>query len=612
MVAYYYKANKKVSLNPERRQAICADIKSMFKKYYKDLEPSRKEVAEMLKSLYPDTNNDKLEKVPDLYQQYQTYVSAIYRACIPSYEAMVDINGLDYASNQLAATYKASLIYDWYNIDLQDTLLKVLDDWAIKGEAALYIQWKTETYQHIDTVTNEYITPDGETVKETIKVREDIPTFECVDAKYIDPHSLYFDKSQVEDWDNCRKIYRDFVPLEQILANENYNLTPEDRKALKELVKNEQEDMVKSKREVGCDTIVYGNTVEVLEFEGTYVMPDTLEPLRRMEATVIAGRYLSQFKESDKPQTPFIWKPYMARPDTGRGQSPLKIPSIINAVENMVMDLVMACYRLVANPPYLTPKGSIPYAVQMQPGLPVEYDTEMMNGQVPQRMDFSGGLQGYNLNNYLTQKMQDATGVTQYMQGSQDGSVRTASEASYIHSGASMRMAYEAQKFGRFLYTLVRKYALFKKVFDTRDLEVRKADDTYAQVDEAVRSGQYRFIIGGSQAAVEREAETQKIFSLFGLPGIQTLAQAFSPVDSAQLLVWVMNRLNLQGTGQITQMLDANKQLQQIAQQNGIQDKNMPEFQQDVNQYIQDNMGNIGQQYLQQLLNNQQMQGGQQ
>ena len=37
MVAYYYKENKKVSLNPERREAICCDIKSMFKRYYKDL-----------------------------------------------------------------------------------------------------------------------------------------------------------------------------------------------------------------------------------------------------------------------------------------------------------------------------------------------------------------------------------------------------------------------------------------------------------------------------------------------------------------------------------------------------------------------------------------------
>ena len=603
MVSYFYKENKKISLNPEKRQAICADIKSLFKAYYKDLAPSRAETADILKSLYPDTNEEKMEKIPDLYQQYQTYVSAIYRATMPSYEAIVDINGQDLKSNSIASVYKASLIYDWYNIDLQDTLLKILNDWAIKGESAAYVQWKTETYQQVNTVTNTYLDENGQEVTETIKIREDIPIFECTDAKYLDPHSLYFDKTQVDDWENCRKIYRDFVPLEQILANTNYDLTPEDKKALKELVKNQDANELSGVNE---ETIVHGNTIEVLEFEGTYTLPDSIEPLRRMEATVIAGRFLSQFKESDKPQSPFIWQAYLKRPDTGRGQSPLKIPSIINAVENMVMDLVMACYRLVANPPFLAPKGAMPYGVNVKEGMTIEYANELME-QSPQRLDFSGGLQGYNVNNYLAQKMQDATGVTQYMQGSQDGSVRTASEASYIHSGASMRMAYEAMKFSRFIYLLVRKYALFKKVFDTRDMQVRLEDGTYADVDEAVRSGNYNFIIGGSQSAVEREAETQKIFMLFGQPAFQSLAQILDPVSASTLLKWTMNRLNLQGTSQVIEMLDSNTQLRQIAQQMGIQDQNIPQFMNDVRQYINDNMGTIGQQYMQQL---QQGQGG--
>lgn len=613
MVTYFYKENKKVSLNPERRQAICADIKAMFKSYYKDLDPSRKETADILKSLFPDTNPEKMEKVPDLYQQHQTYSSALFRACIPSYQAIVDIDGLDLASNELASTYKASLIYDWENIDLMKTLVKILYDWTVKGEAAAYVQWKTETYQKVDKVDNEYLDDNGAVVKEVLTIREDVPIFECTDVKYIDPHSLYFDKSQVEDWDNCRKIYRDFVPLEQILANQNYKLTPDDKKALKEMVKAQQESNDPLCKKMNESTVIYGNTVEVLEFEGTYILPDSLEPLRRMEATVIAGRFLSQFKESDKPQSPFIWKPYMERPDTGRGQSPMKIPSIINAVENMVMDLVMTCYTLVANPPYLCPKGAIPYAVNIKPGMPVEWEGDLLEQEIPRKMDFSGGLQGYNLNNYLTQKMQDATGVTQYMQGSQDGSVRTASEASYIHSGASMRMAYEAMKFDEFVKALVRKYALFKKVYDTRDMEVRREDGTYALVDEAVRSGNYNFIIGGARSSVEREAETQKIFSLLGLPAVQTLAQIMNPVQAAQFLVWALNRMNIQGTSQIQEMLESNKQLQKIARQMGIQDQNIPQFQRDVNQYINDNMGNIAQQFAQQQLDAyRQQQGGMQ
>ena len=197
MTTYYYKENKKVSLTPDKREAICSDIKSMLKEWYKDLEPSRVETADILKKIYPDTDPDKMDKVPDLYEQYQTYTSAIQRACYPDYGAIVDIEGLDFASNQLASTYKASLIYDWYNINLLKEIDKCNIDWAIKGEAALYIQWKEEVYQKTTDVVNEYVDEEtGEIISEKVKVREDVPIFECVEAKNIDPHSLFFDKSQ--------------------------------------------------------------------------------------------------------------------------------------------------------------------------------------------------------------------------------------------------------------------------------------------------------------------------------------------------------------------------------------------------------------------------------
>lgn len=612
MTTYFYKENKRVTLTPEKREAICADIKGMLKCWYKDLDPSKKETADILKKLFPDTSDSKIDKVPDLYEQHQTYMAALQRACYPDYGAIVDVEGLDLSSNALASTYKASLIYDWYNIDLLKEIDKANFDWSVKGEAAFYVQWKQEVYQKTTDVVNEYVDEaTGEVVRETIKVREDVPVYECVDVKEIDPHSLYFDKSQVDDWDNCRKIYRDFVPLEQILANQNYNLTNDEKKALKELVRTNKEDKDNNPLTLKMDekTVVYGNTVEVLEFEGTYTMPDG-ETLRRMEATVIAGRFLSQFKESDKPQSPYVWDAYLRRPDTGRGQSPLLIPAVLNDVENMVMDLMMRCYLLVANPPFLTPKGMLAPNFKVEGGKPIEYDHYIAEGHVPQKLDFSGGFNGYNLLDFTRNKIENATGITQYMQGSQDGSVRTAAEASYIHSGASMRIAREAYKFShRLLYPLVRKYALFKKVFDNRDLQVKTEDGIYREVDEAVRSGRYKFIIGGSQSAIEREAETQKIFTILGLPAVQSLAQIMSPVDAAQFLVWALNRMNVQGTSQVVEMLDGNQQLRQIAQQMGISNENIPQFQQDVRQYINDNMDNIGQQYIQQLLQARQ-QGG--
>lgn len=558
----------------------------------------------MLKHIYPDTANKKVDKIPDLYEQFQSYTSAIQQTCYNDYKAIVDIEGQDIRSNNLASAYKASLIYDWYNIDLMNAIDKSNENWAIKGEAAFFVCWKQDLYQYTTTVNNQYINELGEIVDETIKVREAVPTFEGVDVKAIDPHNLFFDKSQVDDWDNCRKVYRDFVPLETILANTSYNLTNEERQKLKEMVKSE-DNKYSDKTDVNAETKIFGNTIEVLEFEGTFTMPGTTNSLRRMEATVIAGQFLAKFQESDKPKSPYVWAAYMKRPDTGRGQSPLKIPSILNDVQNMIMDLVMQCYYLIANPPFLAPRGAISQSIQVRPGQPIYYNYQDFE-QRPERLDFSNGLSGYNMIDFFRNKGQNATGVNQYMQGSMDASVRTASEAAYIHQGASMRMAREAYKFGHnLLLPLIRLFALYKKVFDTNDREIKVSEGVYTLIDQEVRNGNYNFIIGGSQAAVAREAETNKIFQLFNLPVFQSLAQVMDLGTASELLRWLLNRLNLEGTDQILMMLDNSQAMRQYAQQIGIQNKNIPEFQNDMQTFIRDNIPRIGEELIQQLQNQQ-------
>lgn len=558
----------------------------------------------MLKHIYPDTANRKVDKIPDLYEQFQSYTSAIQQTCYNDYKAIVDIEGQDVRSNNLASAYKASLIYDWYNIDLMNAIDKSNENWAIKGEAAFFVCWKQDLYQYTTTVNNQYINELGEIVDETIKVREAVPTFEGVDVKAIDPHNLFFDKSQVDDWDNCRKIYRDFVPLETILANTSYNLTNEERQKLKEMVKSE-DNKYSDKTDVNAETKIFGNTIEVLEFEGTFTIPGTTNSLRRMEATVIAGQFLAKFQESDKPKSPYVWAAYMKRPDTGRGQSPLKIPSILNDVQNMIMDLVMQCYYLIANPPFLAPRGAISQSIQVRPGQPIYYNYQDFE-QRPERLDFSNGLSGYNMIDFFRNKGQNATGVNQYLQGSMDASVRTASEAAYIHQGASMRMAREAYKFGHnLLLPLIRLFALYKKVFDTNDTEVKVSEGVYTLVDQEVRNGRYNFIIGGSQAAVAREAETNKIFQLFNLPVFQSLAQVMDLGTASELLRWLLNRLNLEGTDQILMMLDNSQAMRQYAQQVGIQNKNIPEFQNNMQTFIRDNIPRIGEELIQQLQNQQ-------
>lgn len=598
MTVFYFKNNKKVSFNPEKRQAIVGDICKKFTKYYPDLNTPKEEATDIFQDLFPSYSScDKLDKIPSLYEQYKTYTSAIQRACYPNYDAIVDIEGQDFRSNQLAATYKASIVYDWYNIDLLTTLDKCQDDWTIKGEAAAYIYWKEEIIQ-VEEETAE-IVPDevGFPTLVTNTIKRDVSTFKGVDVKRIDPHNLYFDKTQVDDWEHCPKIYRDFIPVDRILADESLKLTKEERKELKELVYNNN-GRINSITDTVLDsrTKVFGNTVEVLEFEGDFVDPETLEIYHRVEATVIAGKYLGKFQESRKPKSSIIWAAYMKRPDTGRGQSPLRIPELLNQVQNMCADLTLASWRLQTYPTFLAPKGALPTYVNLEAGRPIEYDTDVFGGQTPQKLDFSNGLRGFEFSDFFQRKMENATGINQYMQGATDSSVRTAAESSYIHSGATMRMNREAHLFSHnFLYHLVRTYALFKKVYDTEDRDVPVGNGIFDTVTKEVREGDYTFIIGGSQSAMEREAETQKLFAMLGLPFLQTLGQTIDPYTSSEILLWILNRANFKATDQIQHLININGQLRQVAEQMGIQPKNFGEFRDDMMNYLTNNAGNIAQ-----------------
>ena len=605
MVTYFQRANKKIRLTPDVRERYSSQINKLFKDYYKDLEIPKEDTTEILKGIYPDYDNinGKLDKIPSVYEQYKTYSAAIERACYPSYDAILDIEGQDVRSNNLAGTYKASLIYDWYQIDLMSTLDACKDDWVIKGEAASYICWKeniTQIKRQVPVVEIDDKTGVPEIKTQT--VTENIATFSAVDVKRIDPHNLYFDKTYNSDWQHCPKIYRDYVPVEKILADTSISLTREEKKELTELVYNdvhEVRDLYQTL--IDSDKKVIGNTVEVLEFEGDFIDTETYEVYHNIEATVIAGRFLGKFKESLKPMSSIVWACYMPRPDTGRGQSPLRIPVILNQVQNMCADLTMKSWELQTYPTFLAPKGALPTYVHLEAGRPIEYDADTFSGQTPQKLDFSMGLRGFDFSDFFKRQMENATGINQYMQGAMDGSVRTASEASYIHSGATMRMAAESKAFSHgFLYKLVRAYALFKRVYDTQDKLVKLENDTFARVTEEVRNGNYTFIIGGSQSAVEREAETNKLFQVLGLPVMQSLVQGLTPDQAGVMLQWILNRSNFKQVSQVLEIIGITQQLKKVAQQNGIQEQNFQGFQTDMMNAMVDNAPFLINQMMQQ------------
>lgn len=585
MVTYYYKDNQKKLLSRSKRDAIANDIKSKLKLWYQDLKSAREDAVKLLKDLFPGYDNDvyKIKKVPSTYEQLKTYESAIYRATYQNYDGIVDIEGQNLRSNNIASIYKASLVYDYNKINLKATLDKILFDWCVKGEGAAFICWE-ETYVQVpEVVTIETTDELGNIFTEDVTVTRDVLENAGVKVKHIDPHNLYYDKTQKSNWQSCGKIYRDFIPIQNILANEDYNLTAQEKAELKDLIQSNRDSQISNlhTEKVSEDTTTLNTSVEVIEYYGDYCMPDTYEIVRNAEIVVIAGKYIAKIEQSKRPRCPIVYGSYLDRPDTTRGQSPMKVVGILNEVENMCIDLTLRAWQLNVDPVFLTPKGAFSTYTRLVPGKPIEYDPNILGGQSPTKIDFTSGLRGFDFETFFKNKIEGATGITQYLLGSQDGAVRTASESTYIHAGASMRVAREAYLFqSRIILPIVKLHALYKRIFDNQDRTVMLSDGTFAEVTEEIRTGNYTFILGDSQTSVERDAETNKIFQLLGAPAFQSLINLMDVQTASEMLKWILNRMNFRATDQVFQILNLNQNIEQIAQNIGIRPENVEGFRQ--------------------------------
>ena len=592
---YYYKDNNKKEIRKIDRDNICEDINNKAKQWSRDVEEVREDYERVVREIYPSTNEYKAEVklIPDVYEQRQSLRANIFKATYQNYDGMFDIEGLDPESHEMSAMLKSALVHDCYKIDLQSTLDKILDDYMDKGEAAWFAHWtekkEQKRYQAEEPIIG--ITELGEEVitgiEYTNRVQDEI-VYEGADVDRIDPLNLFFDKSQKNHWQSCGKIYREFVPLSFILSNTDYKLTRDEIADLKEMVqqanKETTDDYAKDYHNI--DTKVIGSTVEVMEYYGDYIIPSNGDVARNVIIVVIAGKYLAKLDESMYPVCPIGYTCYNERPDSLRGQTPLKPALLLNELENKCMDLTMESWLLTVNPPLMAQKGIVNQGFIWEPGGIVEYSNDDLNDvRMPQPMNFSAGFRGFDFQDFFKRKMEGATGVSPYMQGTGGmGGVRTASESTYIYSGQTTRLSREAYLFSHNVIVPI-IWAIFKlkKEYQTTDDVVpviRDGIQDFYDITEQVRNGHYVFMIGNAQTSVEREASVQKLFQLMGAPAFQSIVQR-PEFPAADFMIWVLNELNYTRINTLSRAIGLRGAIRDEANARGI-----PEAQ--VGQYVND------------------------
>ena len=588
---YYYKDNNKKEIRKIDRDNICCDINNKAKIWSQDVEEVREDYDRVVNEIYPSTHEykDQVKMIPDVYEQRQSLKANMYKSTYQNYDGMFDIEGLDPESHEMSAMLKSALVYDCYKIDLQSTLDKILDDYIDKGEAAWFAHWTTKVERKRTQVETPILDEFGDLIDIAIENRaEDEVVYEGADIERIDPLNLYFDKSQRNHWESCGKIYREFVPLNYILSNQDYKLTREEISELKNLVSQRKNETVYnySDEYYDIDTKVLGSTVEVMEYYGDYILPNG-DVARNVIIVVVAGKYLAKLDESLYPVCPIGYATYNERPDSLRGQTPLKPALLLNELENKCMDLTMEAWLLSTNPPMLAQKGFINSGITYEPGGVIEYNVDTLDdpGRMPQPLNFSAGLRGFDFQDFFKRKMEGATGVSPYMQGTGGlGGVRTAAESTYIYSGQTTRLSREAYLFSHNVIVpmIWAIFKLKKEYQTTNDVipVVREGIKDFYEVTEQARNGHYVFIIGNAQSSVEREQSVMKLFQLMGSPAFQSIVQR-PEFPAGDFFIWVLNEMNYRQINTLSNALGIRQAIRQEANERGI-----PEGQ--VGQYVND------------------------
>ena len=140
----------------------------------------------------------------------------------------------------------------------------------------------------------------------------------------VNPADFVFDVSQIDDFDNCPKIYRTWRTPDDIINNKYYEVSKEVAEELRGMVSTEPDisDIQDQSTDALKDKHKNNNTIEVLEHWGNFTLKSG-EVLKNWHAVVVGGKYLVRFDKNKYVINPFTYGTFIQDNETKRGISPL-------------------------------------------------------------------------------------------------------------------------------------------------------------------------------------------------------------------------------------------------------------------------------------------------
>lgn len=613
------KENKKKTFTKEERRKYADKVKSMFK----DFNNARSSVLAYAKAVSDEVffktkfkPNEKSEKnwkskvkMCKLFMYFMTYSAFIWKNTYSGIPSMFDCCGRNQESDENSNKQKTALVNILEDMKFANISDKVIERSLIYGELISFTSWvmRKEEYRRPISFFETMFKTDVTKLPKILVAKAQGKNY-YVDEKVIydnpqvvsvNPEDFVFDSSQYENFDSCPKIYRTWKSVDDIINNSEYELTREECKELRNLVKDVNQSDLSNRTGASEDENkdVNGSTIEVLDFYGTFTLDDGTT-LPNWHAVVVAGKYLVLFEKNKYIMNPFTFGCYVQDPDTLRGISPLYSGLDLALVQEKMLNQTVDLQSLNENKPLLAPKGFFDKEeIEMFPGKIIEFDAQLYSASSVQPINFEAGIFANNIE-FLAETMSEVTGIFPNMAGAETSSRRTATEINVTTQGQTTRLSMTLDTIQQYyIIPVIEKVAKLVANFKFGNEELYVDNDNKKEtieITDDVRQGDYKYSYRDRNAINEKFNYADMV-----VMAIERFAK-FVPIDTQAAFVWYMNQKGVEDPEKFLQMqeeipLPVQQQLlqdptiQQIiagynAQQAQGSEQNQPSLQKEASQ----------------------------
>ena len=512
------KDNSALELTKEQEGLLVKNISSTFvslnSERAKNLEMASDLANEIFfkndfKSLTDKTKKWKAKvKMCKTFMFYQTLKAFIWRNTYANVNSMFDVSGENHDSNNISNKQKAMLVDIFEKMDYQKTCDKVIDNALLFGELISFTAWKknyeeyrrpVEFFQNVFSQDFTKLPKILDAIKQGKNFWTD--TKKIYDNPYIypvNPADLVFDSSQVDNWDSCPKIYRTYKTPTDIINNQYYTLSEEEKDEILAMGANGAGVNVGVNNSTKTpDGVVNGSTIEVLEHWGDLKLPNgTL--LKNWHAVVVGRKYLVEFGKNERLINPFSYGAFITDPDTKRGISPLYCVLSLAHLQEDLLNRTCNLQSLNENPPLLAPEGFFDEdEIELYPGKIIEYGDNLTPTAAFQQMNFNPTV-FLNDITFLNDLMAEVSGIFPNMIGSVETSAaKTATEINTKAQGQMTRLSMLVDIINQdFILPNVEKVAKlcadFKSGVERVFVNKENQPETI-EIDDAVRQADYKY-----------------------------------------------------------------------------------------------------------------------